>query len=138
MPIINVKVSAAKSVQTSQRIAELLLEKTTRILRKRRELTAITIDYVEPEHWIVGGSSLAAQRKSSFYFDIKVVDETNTKAEKAQYIAEVFDAFGALLGDLHEESYVYVHDVRPTAYGFGGRTQEYRFQHDGAARAVPA
>jgi 4-oxalocrotonate tautomerase len=32
------------------------------------------------------------------------------------------------LGDLHEESYIYVQDVRATSYGYGGRTQEYRFQ----------
>jgi 4-oxalocrotonate tautomerase len=129
MPIINVKVSATKSERLSQAIAEMLLDKTSRILRKRADLTAITVDYVEPEHWIVGGKSLAAQRKSSFYFDIKVVDETNTKAEKAQYIEEVFAGFAELLGDLHPESYVYVQDVRATAYGFGGKTQEYRFQH---------
>ncbi|WP_425259559.1 tautomerase family protein [Rubrivivax sp. RP6-9] len=129
MPIINVKVSAAKSEPLSHAIADMLLEKTSRILRKRADLTAITIDYVDPAHWIVGGRSLAAQRKSSFYFDIKVVDETNTKAEKAQYIEEVFSAFAELLGELHPESYVYVQDVRATAYGYGGRTQEYRFQH---------
>jgi hypothetical protein len=34
-----------------------------------------------------------------------------------------------LLGNVHPESYVYVQDVRATAYGFGGRTQEYRHQH---------
>jgi 4-oxalocrotonate tautomerase len=129
MPIINVKVSAQKSAQMTAEISELLLERTTRILRKRRDLTAITIEYVDPSDWIVGGQSLEAQGKSSFYFDIKVVDETNTKAEKAQYISEVFDAFERLLGNLHQESYVYVQDVRPTAYGFGGKTQEYRFQH---------
>jgi 4-oxalocrotonate tautomerase len=131
MPIINVKVSAAKAPETSQKIARMLLDKTTSILRKRADLTAITIDYVDPEHWIVGGQSLRAQGKSSFYFDIKVVDETNTKAEKARYVAEVFDGFRELLGDLHDESYVYVQDVRPTAYGFGGQTQEYRYQHEG-------
>jgi 4-oxalocrotonate tautomerase len=115
MPIINVKVGAAKAPETSQKIARMLLEKTTRILHKRADLTAITIDYVDPEHWIVGGQSLAAQGKSSFYFDIKVVDETNTKAEKARYVAEVFEGFRELLGNLHDESYVYVQDVRPTA-----------------------
>jgi 4-oxalocrotonate tautomerase len=129
MPIINVKVSAEKSEPMSAAIAEMLLEKTSRILRKRADLTAITIDYVDPAHWIVAGKSLAAHGKSSFYFDIKVVDETNTKAEKAQYIQEVFAAFGGLLGELHPESYIYVQDVRPTTYGFGGKTQEYRFQH---------
>lgn len=129
MPIINVKVSATPSPEMSARIASLLLEKTSRILKKKPELTAIAIEYVDPHHWIVGGTSLAVQQKSSFYFDIKVVDETNTKAEKALYVAEVFEAFTQLLGNLHQESYVYVQDVRPTAYGYGGQTQEYRFQH---------
>jgi 4-oxalocrotonate tautomerase len=108
-------------------ISETLLELTTRILRKKRELTSITIDFVPPEHWVVGGATLAAQGVSSFYFDIKVVDGTNTKDEKAQYIAESFAAFAKLLGPLHPESYIYVHDVRAEAYGFGGLTQEYRY-----------
>lgn len=129
MPILNVKVSATRSPALTEAISELLLEHTTRILHKKRELTAIAIDYVDPEDWIVGGQSLSSQGKSSFYFDIKVVDETNTKAEKAQYIDEVFAAFGQLLGDLHPESYVYIQDVRSTAYGFGGKTQEFRFHH---------
>jgi 4-oxalocrotonate tautomerase len=130
MPILNVKVSAVKSPALTHAISETLLELTTRILRKKRELTAIVIEYVDPSDWIVGGQTLAAQGKSSFYFDIKVVDETNTKAEKAQYVREAFESFKQLLGNLHEESYIYVQDVRPTAYGFGGKTQEFRFQHN--------
>ena len=127
MPILNVKVSRPASAELTQQISELLLELTTRILRKKRELTSIAIDYVAPEHWVVGGATLAAQGKSSFYFDIKVVDGTNTKDEKAQYVAEAFAAFDKLLGNLHHESYIYVHDVRAEAYGFGGLTQEYRY-----------
>jgi len=126
MPILNVKVSAARSPALTKAIAEMLLEHTTRILHKKRELTAIAIDYVNPADWIVGGQSLSAQGKNSFYFDIKVVDETNTKSEKAD-IEEVFAAFRRLLGDLHPESYIYIQDVRPTTYGFGGKTQEFRF-----------
>lgn len=67
------------------------------------ELTAITLTHVPPEQWVVGGSTLAAQERNSFYFDIKV-DGTNTKDEKAQYIAECFAAFAKLLAPLHEES----------------------------------
>ncbi len=130
MPILNVKISATRSPALTKAIAEMLLEHTTRILRKKRDLTAIAIDYVHPDDWIVGGQSLSAQGRSSFYFDIKVVDETNTKSEKAQYIAEVFAAFRGLLGQLHAESYIYIQDVRPTAYGFGGKTQEFRFHHE--------
>lgn len=132
MPILNVKVSAKKSPELTHAISETLLDLTTRILHKKREITAIAIDYIDPADWIVGGKSLAEHGMSSFYFDIKVVDETNTKAEKAQYIKEAFDAFNKLLGNLHQESYIYVQDVRATAYGYGGKTQEYRYHHAAA------
>jgi 4-oxalocrotonate tautomerase len=132
MPILNVKVAATRTPALSQQITDTLLELTTRILKKNRALTAVAIDYVDPHDWFVGGRSLAELGQRSFYFDIKVVDETNTKAEKLQYIAEAFAAMAALLGELHEESYIHVQDVRATAYGFGGKTQEYRFQHPAA------
>jgi 4-oxalocrotonate tautomerase len=129
MPILNVKVSAERSREMTGRISSILLELTTRILRKDPKVTSIAIQYVDPEDWIVAGQSLADQGKSSLYFDIKITDETNSKAEKAQYIDEAFKAFTGLLGNLHEESYIYVQDVRATAYGYGGRTQEYRYHH---------
>ena len=123
------KIVADVSPEMTRAVSEMLLEKTIAILHKKREVTAIAVDYVDPDDWIVGGRSLSEQDKSSFYFDIKIVDETNTKAEKAQYIHEVFNAFEKLLGNLHPESYIHVQDVRATAYGFGGRTQEYRYHH---------
>jgi 4-oxalocrotonate tautomerase len=129
MPILNVKVSATKTPELTRRIAELLLDLTVRILKKKRDVTAIAIDYIDPDDWIVGGRSLSEHGKSSFYFDIKITDETNSKDEKAQYIKEAFAGFAALLGDLHEESYIYVQDVRAASYGYGGLTQEYRYQH---------
>lgn len=129
MPIITIKLSERRSPELSRRVADTVLELTSRILGKNPQVTSIAIDYVDPQDWIVGGKTLAEQHKASFYLDIKVVDETNTKAQKAQYVQEVFDAFAGVLGELHTESYVHVHDVRPTAYGYGGRTQEYRFQH---------
>jgi len=129
MPILNVKISAVKTPEMTGKIAAILLELTTRILRKDPKVTAIAIDYIDPADWIVGGVSLAAQNRSSVYFDIKITDETNTKAEKAQYIGEAFAAFANLLGNLHEESYIYVQDVRAAAYGYGGLTQEHRYQH---------
>ena len=129
MPILNVKISGQRSDQTTNAVSSLLLDLTSRILGKDPKVTAIAIDYVDPRDWIVGGATLAAQGKSSVYFDIKITDETNTKDEKARYAAEAFDGFAKLLGDLHEESYIYVQDVRAAAYGYGGRTQEWRYHH---------
>lgn len=55
------------------------------------------------------------------------MDGTNTQDEKAQYIAEAFSALGQLLGNVHEESYIHVQDMRAQACGFGGLPQEYRY-----------
>lgn len=129
MPILNVKVSGRKSPEMSSKIATMLIELTTKILGKDPRVTSIAIDYVDPDDWIVAGQPLSAHRKNSVYFDIKITDETNTKAEKARYIKEAFAGFEKLLGSLHEESYIYVEDVRAAAYGYGGKTQEFRFQH---------
>jgi 4-oxalocrotonate tautomerase len=127
MPILNLKVSAPRSASLSRTLSEGLVEATARILRKNPEITAVAIGYVSPEDWIVGGKSLAEQKKASFWLDIKVVDGTNTKDEKALYLAEVFAFMGRVLGSLHEESYVLVHEVPADAYGFGGLTQEHRY-----------
>lgn len=127
MPILNVKISAAPSGELVTAVSEILLDLTTRILHKQRELTSIAFNFVPPEHWVVGGKTLAEQHKRSVYFEIKVVDGTNTKDEKAAYVAAAFEALSRLLGDLHEESYIHIHDVRAEAYGYGGRTQEFRY-----------
>ncbi|NMM36738.1 MAG: 4-oxalocrotonate tautomerase family protein [Glaciimonas sp.] len=129
MPIINVKVSATKTPELTKKISELLLDLTTRILKKKREVTAIAIDFIDHDSWVVGGQLLSEQKKNSFYFDIKITDETNTKDEKALYVKEAFAGFAEILGDLHEESYIYVQDVKAASYGFGGYTQEYRYHH---------
>ena len=130
MPILSVKVGAKKSAALTKAIAGTLSDLTARILHKKPEVTAIAIEYVDPDDWIVAGKSLSEHGKKSFYFDVKITDETNSKAEKAQYLREAFDALSELLGNVHEESYIYVQDVRAAAYGYGGKTQEFRFHHE--------
>ncbi|TFW31900.1 tautomerase family protein [Massilia horti] len=129
MPILSVKVGAKKAPGLTQKIGETLIGLTSRILGKSPEVTAIAIEYVDPGDWIIAGKTLAEHGRNSIYFDIKVTDETNTKEEKARFIEEAFHAFDNLLGPLHDESYIYVQDVRATSYGYGGKTQEYRYQH---------
>src|SRR4051812_33943124 len=100
MPILNVKVSSAADAEIGARISSGLSELTARILHKNPELTALTIDFVPPEHWYVGGKTLRDHGRNSFYFDVKIVDGTNTKEEKSRYIAESFAFFAGLLGNL--------------------------------------
>jgi 4-oxalocrotonate tautomerase len=127
MPFLSVLVAAPASPALTARIAATLQELTRLHLKKDPVLMAIAVQYVAPEQWFVGGSSLAAQQKASFWLDIKVTDATNTKVEMAAYIAAVYAAFGELLGPLHHESYILVHPVPASAYGYGGQTQERRY-----------
>lgn len=129
MPILTVKVSGKKSQELTNQIGDLLMDLTSRILKKKRDVTAIAIEYVDHDAWFVGGKLLSEVNRNSFYFDIKITDETNTKDEKAQYIKEAFSGFEKILGNLHDESYVYVQDVRATSYGYGGKTQEFRYHN---------
>lgn len=133
MPLLNLRLAAAPDRALASRAAHLLQELTVDLLGKQADLIAIAVDFVDPATWFIAGRPLSEWGRHSFSLEIKVTDETNTKAEKARYIAAVFEAMGALLGPLHRESYIHVHDVRAAAYGYGGRTQEWRYHHPGAS-----
>lgn len=127
MPIINVSVTGKPDAALSARIAGEITEITAAQLRKDPTITAVAVSYIDPQHWFAGGKSLVAHGTNTFWLDIKVVDGTNTKVELEAYLKAIFDAFGRLLGGVHEESYAFVHEVPAAAYGYGGKTQEFRF-----------
>ncbi|MBA4791783.1 MAG: 4-oxalocrotonate tautomerase family protein [Rhizobiales bacterium] len=127
MPILQVTLSGAPDAAKAGEVAARLSALTARLLRKDPALTSVAVSFVAAEHWFVGGPSLAAAGRTSFWLDIAVVDGTNTKDEKAAYIAAVFADMSGLLGPLHPESYIHVREVKADAYGYGGRTQESRY-----------
>jgi 4-oxalocrotonate tautomerase len=136
MPIINIAVTGKPDAELSAHIAAQLTDLTRTHLRKDPAVTAVAVTYIDPHHWFAGGKSLAAQGRNTFWLDIKVVDGSNTKPEFADYLQSVFAAMEALIGPVHEESYVLVHEVPAAAYGYGGRTQEFRFISGRMAKAV--
>ncbi len=128
MPIIQVKYSTPhQKPGLVKEIAVMAGRFTDQILHKDPKLISIAIEPVPAENWFVSGTSLAEHGLASFFLDIKITDGTNIKDEKAAFIAAVFKAMGELLGPLHNETYVHVHDVRGDAYGFGGLTQDKRY-----------
>ena len=127
MPIINISVTGKPDAALSARIAEEVTQITATHLRKDPTLTAVAVTYHDPQHWFAGGKSLAEHGKNTFWLDIKVVDGTNTKLELEAYLNAIFEVFGKLLGPVHEESYAYVDEVSAAAYGYGGKSQEFRF-----------
>jgi 4-oxalocrotonate tautomerase len=126
MPILNLRLSTTPDARQSAAIAATLSTLTAQLLHKAPELTSVAISHLDAAHWFVGGPSLQVQGKASFFLDILISDETNTAAEKAAYIAAVFDAMREHLGALHDVSYIHVHDARQAAWGYGGLTQQFR------------
>ena len=129
MPHIVVHLSGQPDPAISRRVVESVAGLTQSVLGKKLPVIAITLQYIPREQWFIGGQALSELGRNAFHLDISVTDETNTKAEKARYIQDIYDAFRGILGELHECSYVHVIDARAAAYGYGGRTQEYRHQH---------
>jgi len=128
MPLITVSYSSSRqSPSLKADIAKAVSELTADILHKDPKVTAIIVKSVDPADWFAGGKSLAEQQLASFWLDIHVTEGTNTKDEKATYIAAMFARMGELLGPLHNESYLHVDEVKGDAYGFGGLTQERRY-----------
>ncbi|CAG9176723.1 4-oxalocrotonate tautomerase family protein [Cupriavidus respiraculi] len=129
MPHINLQISGKPDAALTERAAGAVAALTESVLGKRPELIAITVQYIEREAWIIAGKPLSARGRNAFHLDISVTDETNTKVEKARYLQAVYQALSELIGDVHPCSYIHVIDARAAAYGYGGQTQEYRYQH---------
>jgi 4-oxalocrotonate tautomerase len=128
MPLITVTFSNQDSrIASKATIAAEVNRLSATFLNNDPKVTAIIVQRVEPEDWFAGGYSLAEKGLASVWLDVHVTEGNKTKDEKARFIAEAFKAMGKLLGPLHEESYIHVHEVRGDAYGFGGLTQERRY-----------
>lgn len=128
MPLITVSyASLRQSPSLKADIAAAVSELTAKILHKDPKVTAVIVKSVDAHDWFAGGRTLAEQKLASYWIDVHVSEGTNTKDEKAAYLAAVFARMGELLGPLHEETYLHVDEVRGDAYGFGGLTQERRY-----------
>jgi 4-oxalocrotonate tautomerase len=111
MPFIHVQVSGAADDALAARVASTASELTAKLLGKDPKLTAVVVEFVAPRQWFVAGRALSDGKARSYHWRVSITDETNTKREKADH------------------SYTEIADVRAAAYGYGGRSQEHRYQH---------
>ncbi len=124
MPFINVKVAGPKldatqvsTIQTG--ITSLMAD----VLKKKAELTAVFVEESDSAHWTVG----ARTGPRFAHVDAIVTDGTNTSEEKAAFIAQTHALLRKILGvDLHDVTYVVIHDVPKDSWGYGGLTQAER------------
>ncbi|MGZ3480313.1 MAG: tautomerase family protein, partial [Myxococcaceae bacterium] len=102
-------------------------ETTAKVLGKNPELTAVVVEQVPANEWFIASRTVAEHRKATFFVEVRVTRGTNVKTELAAYLRETFRSMEALLGPVHVESYVHVHEAEGDAYGFGGLSQDARW-----------
>ncbi|HZP76873.1 MAG TPA: 4-oxalocrotonate tautomerase family protein [Pseudolabrys sp.] len=128
MPMITVQFAPVqRKAGLVEAVAKAANALSAEFLHKDPSITAVAVEERDPATWFIGNKPLSEQGLASFWLDIRVVDGTNTREEKAAFIAATFAKMRELIGPLHNEAYVYVNEVRGDAYGYGGLTQNERY-----------
>lgn len=128
MPMISVQYASPRPTpDLAKAVAAAASRLASDILHKDPAVTAVVVEEVDPAKWFIAGKSLAEHGLAGFWLDIRITDGTNTREEKAAFVAATFATMNALIGPLHGESYVHVNEVRGDAYGYGGLTQNERY-----------
>ncbi len=126
MPYLHFVISPPPTTAEVETIATGLLRHTRDILGKRPDVTSIRLSGAAADAWFIGDEPVAATHRTTFFLKIEVTQGTNDDDQKSRYIAAVFNQIEALRGDVDPASYVVVHDVDSTAWGYGGVTQSQR------------
>jgi 4-oxalocrotonate tautomerase len=128
MPMITVRyVTPQNRPELRREIADLAARLAAEHLHKDPKVTAVLVEPADGAGWFVAGRRPTEDGLSAFWLDIKITNGTNVKSDASAFIAAVFSSMSALLGPVHEESYVLVHAANGDEYGYGGRTQNARW-----------
>lgn len=128
MPMITIRyVTPQPREDFRPAIAQLATRLGAECLGKDPGVTAVLVEAADPAGWFIAGKHPTEAGLSAFWLDIKITAGTNVKTDTTAFVAAAFAGMQALLGPLHEESYVLVHAADGDAYGYGGRTQNGRW-----------
>jgi 4-oxalocrotonate tautomerase len=134
MPTLTLKVSPPQPADRHHALAAALTRITAETLGKRPEVTAVLIEDIDPQRWHIGGQAL---QQASALLAIDITAGTNSVEQKAAFIATAHAELQRQLGGdagLAPASYVIVHELPASDWGYGGVTQRER----ALARSVTA
>lgn len=126
MPYLDIRITAPCLPETVEKLATRLTDLTADLLVKRREVTATTVQCIQPGHWHVGGSPLMARGASSINIEVNVTAGTNDATQKSEFVAAAYAAAESILGRLEPASYIIVREIPADAWGYAGITQAAR------------
>jgi len=127
MPIINLKVSGNENAALAKELALAISDLTKAFLKKKPEVTVVTVSFTPNQLWFVNSQSLEELQMNSFHLDIKISQSTNLKDDKAAYIDAIHNSIGAIVENIHPVSYTVINEIPADAYGYDGLTIEYKY-----------
>ncbi len=128
MPYLRVRLACQKSNQNiKQIVAKELTHLAVTKLKKDPNAATVDIKLCEPEDWFIAGKPISQTNLNSFYLEIKITSGTNTREEKSQFVQASFAKMQELIRPLATTSYIVIQDVASDSWGFGGKTQEWRY-----------
>ncbi len=136
MPTLTLKLSPALPAERLEALAKALTRITAQTLGKRAEVTAVLIEPLPAQAWFIGGEPLQG---ASAWLEICITAGTNSEAQKAAFVEQAHAELRRQLGQdkvFETASYVIVHELPATDWGYAGHTQRAR-QLDQTASARP-
>lgn len=122
MPYINLKTNLVNIEEKKEELLDLILSSTKNILRKDEKVTSVLIENISSEWFINKEDSV------TFFLEIKITKDTNTKEEKKEYIKRIFQGIEKLEQNINKASYVIITEVEADSWGYDGITQEQRYK----------
>ncbi len=124
MPFIRITVfGPALTVQQVTHLQRGTTDLMTSGMRKPIDGTSVVVEQIGHGGWSIAGEpvSLAAQ------VDAVIGKGTNSRAEKAEFMADMMALLRTVLGPaLRDETYIVIHEIDPASYGRGGLTRAQR------------
>lgn len=126
MPFVDLTLRhPSPSQPTLQAIQQGLTELMAGILRKRADLTVVSVTMQPDASISIGGHSLAPAQWSGRLVAY-VTEGTNTEEEKARFLQAAHELLCAQLSAPASPFYIVVQEVPAASWGYDGRTQADR------------
>lgn len=126
MPTLTLKLTPEPSALVLRALAQALTKVTAEVLHKRQDVTALVVEPLPASRWWMGGEPPTAP---TAMLEIRITAGTNTDVQKARFVEAAHDVLQRHLaphGALAEASYVVVHELPGTDWGYDGVTQRAR------------
>lgn len=105
-----------------ERLAVALTDLIAADLGKRRDLTSVLIEAPADGHWTIAG----VRQFSASHLEVFVTSGTNTVEEKSRFLARAMSLLREMIPDLHPATYVVVHELPASDWGYDGKSQSER------------